>query len=417
MFKTNFGVDSDKFQNYYRDLAKRVKNQDIDLLIVVGMFLTGFDAPTLNTLFVDKNLRYHGLVQAFSRTNRIYDATKTFGNIVTFRNLEQATIDAITLFGEANTKNVVLEKSYREYMEGFTDLVTGEARRGYVDVVKELQERFPKPDEIVKEKDKKEFAKLFGEYLRVENILQNYDEFAGLKALQTVDITDTNALEEFKAVHYLSDEDIAAMQGIKVPADRTIQDYRSTYNDIRDWLRREKGSKENENSTVNWDDIVFEVDLLKSQEINLDYILELLFENNKKVKDKASLVEEVRRLIRASIGNRAKESLVVDFINQTNLDNIPDKASIIGAFFTFAQAEQKREAEELISEESLNKDEAKRYIIASLKREYASENGTELNAILPKMSPLNPQYLTIKQSVFQKIAAFVEKFKGVGGLV
>lgn len=164
MFKTNFGVDSDKFQNYYRDLAKRVKNQEIDLLIVVGMFLTGFDAPTLNTLFVDKNLRYHGLMQAFSRTNRIYDATKTFGNIVTFRDLEQATIDAITLFGDANTKNVVLEKSYRDYMEGFTDLGTGEARRGYVDVVKELQKRFPKPDEIVTEKDKKDFAKLFGEY-------------------------------------------------------------------------------------------------------------------------------------------------------------------------------------------------------------------------------------------------------------
>ena len=417
MFKTNFGVDSDKFQNYYRDLAKRVKNQDIDLLIVVGMFLTGFDAPTLNTIFVDKNLRYHGLLQAFSRTNRIYNATKTFGNIVTFRNLEQATIDAITLFGEANTKNVVLEKSYREYMEGFTDVATGEARRGYVDVVKELQERFPKPDEIFTEKDKKEFVKLFGEYLRVENILQNYDEFAGLKALQTIDTSDPKALEEFKAVHYLSDEDIAAMQRIEVPADRTIQDCRSTYNDIRDWLRREKGGKENEDSAVNWDDIVFEVDLLKSQEINLDYILELLFENNKKVKDKASLVEEVRRIIRASIGNRAKESLVVDFINQTNLDNIPDKASIIGAFFTFAQAEQKREAEELISAESLNKDAAKRYIIASLKREYASENGTELNAILPKMSPLNPQYLTIKQRVFQKIAAFVEKFKGVGGQV
>jgi type I restriction enzyme, R subunit len=381
------------------------------------MFLTGFNAPTLNTLFVDKNLRYHGLVQAFSRTNRIYDAAKTFGNIVTFRDLEQATIDAITLFGDANTKNVVLEKSYREYMEGFTDVATGEARRGYVDVVKELQERFPKPDEIFTEKDKKEFAKLFGEYLRVENILQNYDEFAGLKALQTVDTTDPKALEDFKAVHYLSDKDIAAMEEIEVPADRTIQDYRSTYNDIRDWLRRKIGDKENENSTVNWDDIVFEVDLLKSQEINLDYILELIFENNTKLKDKASLVEEVRRLIRASIGNRAKESLVVDFINQTNLDDIPDKASIIDAFFTFAQAEQKREAEKLISAESLNNDAAKRYITASLKREYASENGTELNAILPKMSPLNPQYLTIKQSVFQKIAAFVEKFKGVGGQV
>ena len=417
MFQTNFGVDSDKFQNYYRDLAKRVKNQDIDLLIVVGMFLTGFDAPTLNTLFVDKNLRYHGLMQAFSRTNRIYDATKTFGNIVTFRDLEKATIDAITLFGDANTKNVVLEKSYKEYMEGFTDVATGDARRGYVEVVKELQQRFPQPDKIVTEKDKKEFVKLFGEYLRVENILQNYDEFTGLKALQAVDIADPKALEEFKAVHNLSDEDIAAMQGIKVPADRTIQDYRSTYNDIRDWLRREKHDKENEDSTVNWDDVVFEVDLLKSQEINLDYILELIFENNKKVKDKASLVEEVRRLIRASIGNRAKESLVVDFINQTNLDNIPDKATIIDAFFTFAQAEQKREAEELINAESLNKDAAKRYIIASLKREYASENGTDLNAILPKMSPLNPKYLTMKQMVFQKIAAFVEKFKGVGGQV
>ena len=416
MFKTNYGVDSKEFQNYYRDLAKRVKNQDIDLLIVVGMFLTGFDAPTLNTLFVDKNLRYHGLMQAFSRTNRIYDATKTFGNIVTFRDLEQATIDAITLFGDANTKNVVLEKSYKEYMEGFTDVVTGEARRGYVDVVKELQQRFPNPDEIIIEKDKKDFAKLFGEYLRVENVLQNYDEFTGLKALQTVDVTDAKAVDEFKTTHYLSDDDIAAMQAIEVPSERTIQDYRSTYNDIRDWLRREKTGKEKDTNTVDWDDVVFEVDLLKSQEINLDYILELIFENNKKVKDKTVLVEEVRRLIRASIGNRAKESLVVDFINQTNLDNIPDKASIINAFFIFAQAEQQREAEELISSESLNQDAAKRYIIASLKREYASENGTELNAILPKMSPLNPQYLTKKQSVFQKIAAFVEKFKGVGGL-
>ena len=143
MFRTNYGVDSSAFQNYYRDLAKRVKNQEIDLLIVVGMFLTGFDAPALNTLFVDKNLRYHGLMQSFSRTNRIYDATKTFGNIVTFRDLEQATVDAITLFGDANTKNVILEKSYKEYMEGFTDVVTGEARRGYMEVVKELEECSP----------------------------------------------------------------------------------------------------------------------------------------------------------------------------------------------------------------------------------------------------------------------------------
>ncbi|WP_257252433.1 MULTISPECIES: HsdR family type I site-specific deoxyribonuclease [unclassified Endozoicomonas] len=416
-FKTNFGVDSRGFQNYYRDLAQRVKKQEVDLLIVVGMFLTGFDAPRLNTLFVDKNLRYHGLMQAYSRTNRIYDATKTFGNIVTFRDLEQPTIDAITLFGDKNTKNVVLEKSYKEYMEGFTDLTTGEARRGYLEVVAELQRRFPKPDEIIKEQDKKDFAKLFGEYLRVENVLQNYDEFAGLKALQTVDMDNPETVEAFKAKYYLNDDDLAAMQAIEVPFERLIQDYRSTYNDTRDWLRREKAANQKEESSIDWDDVIFEVDLLKSQEINLDYILELIFEHNKKNKNKADLIEEVRRLIRASLGNRAKESLIVDFINQTDLDNIGDKASIIDAFFRFAQAEQKREAKELIRSEELNDDAARRYISSSLKREYASENGTDLNATLPKMSPLNPQYKAKKQSVFQKMADFVEKFKGVGGQI
>ncbi|PIY01338.1 MAG: DEAD/DEAH box helicase [Hydrogenophilales bacterium CG_4_10_14_3_um_filter_58_23] len=417
LFKTNFSVDSNGFQNYYRDLAKQVKVKEIDLLIVVGMFLTGFDAPTLNTLFVDKNLRYHGLIQAYSRTNRIYDATKTFGNIVTFRDLEQATIDAITLFGDKNTKNVVLEKSYKEYMEGFTDVVTGEARRGFVEVVSELEQRFPDPAAIEKESDKKAFAKLFGEYLRVENVLQNYDEFASLKALQNVDMNNPVAVEEFKAKHYLGNEDLAALQAVRIPAERKVQDYRSSYNDIREWLRREKSSAEKEKSTIDWDDVIFEVDLLKSQEINLDYILELIFENHKKVKDKATLVEDVRRVIRASLGNRAKESLLVDFINQTDLDQIGDKASVIDAFFTFAQAEQQREAQELINTESLNAVAARRYITSSLKREFASDNGTELNAVLPKMSPLNPQYLTKKQSVFQKIAAFVEKFKGVGGQV
>lgn len=415
MFKTSYGVDSIEFQNYYRDLAKRVKNKEIDLIIVVGMFLTGFDAPTLNTLFVDKNLRYHGLIQAFSRTNRIYDATKTFGNIVTFRDLEKATVDAITLFGDSNTKNVVLEKSYKEYLEGFTDIATGEARRGYVEVVKELNERFPNPDEIVKEKDKKEFAKLFGEYLRVENILQNYDEFNHLKAIQAIDTSNPEAIEEFKKTHFVTDEDIAEMQKIELLKERTVQDYRSTYNDIRDWLRREKRGNESEESTIDWDEVVFEIDLLKSQEINLDYILELIFENNKKTKDKDTLITEIRRVIRASVGNRAKESLVVDFINETDLDTLQDKANVIDSFFEYAQRKQKAEASELITEENLNEEEARRYITASLKREYASENGTELNAILPKMSPLNPEYLTKKQSVFQKLTLFIEKFKGVGG--
>ena len=415
MFRTSFGVDSKDFQNYYRDLAKRVKCQDVDLIIVVGMFLTGFDAPTLNTLFVDKNLRYHGLMQAFSRTNRIYDATKTFGNIVTFRDLEKPTIDAITLFGDKNTKNVVLEKSYEEYLKGFTDIATGEARRGYIDIVKELKEKFPQPDEIVTEADKKAFVKIFGDYLKVENILQNYDEFTNLKELQKIDRTNSDALEAFRDSHFLTDEEVKEMLETDVLQDRAAQDYRSTYNDIRDWFRREKEGKAPEESKIDWDDVVFEIDLLKSQEIDLDYILELVFEYNKKTKDKDSLIEEVRRIIRSSIGNRAKEGLIVDFIHETNLEPIQDKSGIISAFFVYAQQKQKEEAADLISEEKLNEEAAKRYIQTSLKHEYASDNGTDLNAILPKMSPLNPQYLTKKQSVFQRISAFIEKFKGVGG--
>ena len=410
-FATNYDVDGKSFQNYYRDLAKRVKNKEVDLLIVVGMFLTGFDAPTLNTLFVDKNLRYHGLIQAYSRTNRIYNSTKTFGNIVTFRDLEQDTIDAITLFGKSDMCNVVLEKSYQEYMEGFTD--AGVTRRGYLDVIAELKERFPNPDEIQTEKDKKVFVKLFGEYLQVENILQNYDEFAALQAFQSLDISDVKAVEAFKENYYLTDDAFAKMQPIDMPSERSIQNYRSTYNDIRDWLCRQKEGDEKAKSTIDWDDVVFEVDLLKSQEINLDYILELIFEHNKKIKNKSELIDEIRTTTRASLGNRAKETLIVDFINQTDLDNIADKAGIIESFFQFAQKELQKEANELISSEGLNIEAAKRYINASLKRGYASEQGTDLNDALPKMSPLNPQYHDKKGRVFQKIDAFVKKFKEI----
>ncbi|HBR2048832.1 TPA: type I restriction endonuclease subunit R [Klebsiella quasipneumoniae subsp. similipneumoniae] len=416
-FKMNFSTDGNGFQDYYRDLAKRVKSQEVDLLIVVGMFLTGFDAPALNTLFVDKNLRYHGLMQAFSRTNRIYNATKTFGNIVTFRDLEQATIDAITLFGKSNTRSVVMEKSYDEYMEGFTDAVTGETRRGFIDIVRELETRFPDPADITSEKEKKAFIKLFGEYLRAENILQNYDEFTALRAIQTVDINDPVAVDAFKAEHFLDDEKLAALQSIRLPSEREVQDYRSSYNDIRDWQRKERESNVKGNTTVSWDDVVFEVDLLKSQEINLDYILELIFEYNKQHSNKETLKEEVTRLIRASLGNRAKEGLMLEFIGQTDIDNLPNKESVIEQFYTFAQAAQQREAEALIQEENLNHDAARRYISASLKREYATENGTALNEALPKLSPLNPQYKTKKKTVFQKVSAFIDKFKGVGGRI
>ena len=266
--------------------------------------------------------------------------------------------------------------------------------------MKELKERFPQPDEITTEADKKAFVKLFGDYLKIENILQNYDEFTNLKKLQKIDKGDPDALEAFKNSHFLTDEEVSAMMEVDVLQERNAQDYRSTYNDIRDWFRMER-----------------EVDLLKSQEIDLDYILELVFEHNKKTKDKDALVDEVRRIIRSSIGNRAKEGLIVDFIHETDLEPIQDKADVISAFFSYAQKKQKEEADKLITEEQLNMEAAKRYIQTSLKHEFASENGTDLNAVLPKMSLLNPQYLTKKQSVFQKIATFIEKFKGIGGTI
>jgi type I restriction enzyme, R subunit len=415
MFSSNYSTDGNGFQLYYRDLANRVKSKEVDLLIVVGMFLTGFDAPSLNTLFVDKNLRFHGLIQAYSRTNRIFDATKTFGNIVAFRDLEQATIDAITLFGDSNTKKVVLEKSFREYMKGFSDIASGAASRGFKTILAELEERFPDPSEIVKEADKKDFAKLFGEFLKVENVLQNFDEYVALKALQGVNQCVREEVEAFKAQHHLEDDQVEELASVSLPAERTIQDYKSTYNDIRDWLRQQKAAAESEASTLDWDDVVFEVDLLKSQEINLDFILELIFEKNRHTKDKSDLIEEARRVIRASLGHRGKEGLIVDFINRTNLDEIDGKDGVIEAFFAFAREEQGREFDELVATENLNREAARRYVASSIKREFATDSGNALNDILPKMSPLNPAYLTKKQSVFQTVAAFVEKFKGVGG--
>ena len=415
MFKTNFSLESQSFENYYRDLSNRMKNKEIDLLIVVGMFLTGFDAPTLNTLFVDKNLRYHGLMQAFSRTNRIYNSTKSFGNIVAFRNLEQATIDSLTLFGDSSAKNMILEKSFKEYLKGFEDKDTGKTCRGYNEIVKELKEQFPEPDEIYSTADKKAFVKLFGEYLQVENILQNYDEFAHLKALQSIDKNDPEALKTFAEEHFLTKEQLQKMLPVEVLKERLVQDYKSTYNDIRDWVSKERNNEKQEKQLIDWDEVVFEVDLLKSQEIDLDYILGLILEHHQKSQNKEALLDEVCRTIRASIGNRSKESLIVDFINATDLDTIEDKPSIIAAFFSYAQKRQKEEAAILIAEENLNEEAARRYIQLSLKREYASENGTDLNNILPKMSPLNPQYRTKKQNVLHKITAFVEKYKGVGG--
>lgn len=414
-YGVSYGLDSESFQNYYRDLSMRVRKGEVDLLIVVGMFLTGFDAPGLNTLFVDKNLRYHGLIQAYSRTNRIYDATKIAGNIVTFRNLEPATIAALEVFGDKNTRNVILERSFDEYLSGFEDILTGKARRGYTELVETLESQYPEPTEIHSETDKRSFVRLFGEYLKVENILRNYDEFTALKALQEVNASDAEAMMAFREEYYLSEEQLERLQTLSVIPERRLQDYRSSYNDIREWLRKEREGEKAQASTVDWSDVVFEVDLLRAQEINLDYILHLLFEKNQKRLGKEELITEVRRLIRSSISNRAKESLVVDFIHSTNLDELSDKAELMDAFHLYARERQSIEAEELIQSEGLNAEAARRYLMASLQREYASTEGTDLNSILPKMSPLHPQYLSKKQTVHARIVDFVEKYKAIGG--
>lgn len=415
LFSTNFSLDGASFQNYYQDIARRVRAREVDLLIVVGMFLTGFDAPCLNTLFVDKNLRYHGLIQAFSRTNRIYGSTKTFGNIVCFRDLEQATIDAITLFGNQNTRSVILEHPFGDYLDGYHDDATGKDFKGYAEVVSELRERFPDPVSIETDADKFAFVKLFGEYLRLDNTLQNYDEYTALRELQTLPSDDLEAQAALQTKYDLSDEAMERLRSQEVISERDDQDYRSVYNDIRDWIRHGREPKEQEESQLDWDQITFEVDLLKSKKIDLDYILELVFEYNKRQGDKEMLIAEIRRIIRSSIEHRAKEELMVSFIQQLDLKGLTDQATLLADFYHYAQECQRMEVAALIAEENLQEEAAKRYIQHSLLRGYASENGTDLRSALPKMSPINPNYLPTKKRVLERIRAFVDKYKGIGG--
>ena len=434
MFGTTFTIDGEGFQNYYRDLCRRLKHdaksqtgikeahrpwweERVDLVIVVGMLLTGFDAPGMNTLFVDKNLRYHGLIQAFSRTNRIYDGTKTFGNIVCFRDLENATKEALRLFGKNQTEDpvtTVLERGYKDFLEGYDD-ERGHHHKGYVEVVQQLEEQFPDPTNLVEEKDKRAFAYLFGQYLRLENVLQNFDEFVQLRELhETIPAGDAEALAEFQQTTGLSDEQLAEMQATEVLTTRRVQDCASVYHDIRVWIKREREEKKASSLTVDWDNVVFEVDLLRSQEINLDYILRLIYDHHQAHGEKEALIEEVRRVIRASLGQRAKESLIVDFIECTDLDSIAEREDIIPAFYEFAQHRRDAERDQLIAEEGLRPEAAHHFIDFSLRRGYASNQGTDLDEILPfKVSPLDRNSRAKRNAVFERISAFVEKFTGI----
>lgn len=379
LFKSNFSTEGKEFQNYYSDLSNRVKNKEVDLLIVVGMFLTGFDAPTLNTLFVDKNLRYHGLIQAFSRTNRILNKVKTFGNIVCFRNLERATEDAIKTFGDENSVNVILEKSYDEYIHGFTDEETGKKFKGYIDICEEIIAKFPDPTEIVLDADKKEFVQLFGELLKAENILRNFDEF-----------------ESFE----------------KIISDRQIQDMKSVYVDIRESILNERRSKEAEVAQVDFSDVEFQIDLLKTDEINLDYILALILEKTRENDDIESLKAEVRRVIRSSLGTRAKEDLIMEFISKTRLSELKNTDDIIETFYEFAKKEKVVKINQLIAEENLN-EKANRFIEKSISKGYVEYAGDELDGIIPPLSRRGGVREKKKEIVLEKIRKVVEVFVGI----
>jgi len=380
-FKTNYSTNGKEFQNYYKDLSQKVKDKEIDLLIVVGMFLTGFDAPTLNTLFVDKNLRYHGLIQAFSRTNRILNKVKTFGNIVCFRNLEKATEDAIKTFGDENSVNVILEKSYDEYINGFTDEETGKSMKGYVDLCNEIVDKFPNPVEIELDSEKKEFVELFGELLKSENILRNFDEF-----------------ENFE----------------KIISDRQMQDMKSVYVDICEDIRNDRKNNENKNGEeeIDFSDVEFQIDLLKTDEINLDYILSLILKKSKEHDDIETLKFEIRRIIRTSLGTRAKEDLVMNFINKTDLSELKNSGDILESFYKYANEEKKIKIDELIENESLKKD-SERFIERSINRGFVDYAGAELDSILPPTSRRKGAREAKKQTVLQKIRNIVEIFIGI----
>ena len=378
-FKTNFSIEGNEFQNYYKDLSQKVKDKEVDLLIVVGMFLTGFDAPTLNTLFVDKNLRYHGLIQAFSRTNRILNKVKTFGNIVCFRDLEKATQDAIKTFGDENSVNIILEKSYEEYINGFKDEESGKTIKGYQDLCEEIVSKFPEVTEIELEADKKEFVQLFGEILKAENILRNFDEF-----------------ENFE----------------KIISDRQMQDMKSVYVDIREEILNQKRGKESENIQIDFSDVEFQIDLLKTDEINLDYILTLILEKSKENNDIESLKSEIRRVIRSSLGTRAKEELVMEFINKTKLSDLKNSNDILESFYKYAKKEKEIKIEKLVNEENL-KDGSKRFIEKSISRGFAEQAGSELDSLLPPTSRRQGAREAKKQTILEKISKIVEIFVGI----
>lgn len=371
MFTTNYDTSAEKFQNYYKDVSLRMKNREIDLLIVVNMFLTGFDATTLNTLWVDKNLRMHGLLQAYSRTNRILNSIKTFGNIVCFRNLEQATNESIALFGDKEAGGLVLLKTFDEYYNGYED-ENGKHQVGYSELIDTLLTDYPLGKRIVGEDAEKKFIRLYGAILKATNLLTTFDQFAGLEIL----------------------------------SERDVQDYHSLYLDLYEKYRK---VKEGDVVNVN-DDIVFEMELIKQVEINIDYILYLIEQmHGSNVGDKEIRIS-IRKAISASPNLRNKKELIEDFIDQLT----PDK-SVSDDWQRYVKEQQHKQLDEIISTEKLKAEETYHFVNQSFKDGGIQESGTGIAKILPPMSIFDKSREVKKKTVLEKLKAFFERFFDISG--
>lgn len=367
MFGTSYDTSADKFQNYYKDVSQRVKDREIDVLIVVNMFLTGFDATTLNTLWVDKNLRLHGLLQAFSRTNRILNSVKTFGNIVCFRNLEKATNESIALFGDKEASGIVLLKAYTDYYNGYMD---GEKEvRGYASLVAELLEKFPVGERIIGEQSQKDFIKLYGGVLRVRNILTAFDEFAGNEIL----------------------------------TERDVQDYHSAYIDIYNEFRKgTEDAKENIN-----DDLVFEMELIKQVEINIDYILGLIKKYHEDHIGNREMLLDINKAIDSSVELRNKKDLINQFISALDVHSVVDDD-----WQKFVDEKKIEELEKIIASEDLDRDAAYIFIRNAFRDGAVATTGTALTKVLPPVSRFSPtgERSQKRENVLTKLTAFFEKF-------
>ena len=371
MFSTNYDTSSDKFQNYYKDLSLRMKNREVDLVIVVNMFLTGFDATTLNTLFVDKNLKQHGLIQAFSRTNRILNSVKTFGNIVCFRDLQQATDDAIALFGDKDASSIVVLKDFLSYYDGY-DTEKGKHCYGYKELVEQLQDEFPEGQAILGEEAERRFVALFGSLLKSINILSTFDQF----------------------------------EGQQIITDRQLQDYQSNYLDLQEkWRRRRPADKENIN-----DDLVFETELIRQVEINIDYILLLVQKYHDSNCTNKEILVNISKAVGSSLQLRSKKELIENFIGSVSADTDVEKS-----WKDFVQQRKDEDLKEIIDSEHLKPQETKTFIDNSFRDGQVRTTGTDIDKILPPMSRFGggDNRQEKKKTVVEKLQAFFERYFGL----